>query len=87
MGVEDQEILAMENDLMAHEVRFLRSRIAELERESRQERRVEHDRLRQLQKAESDLRWFVQRLGESPLGWAFRLWPGFRTLESRYLSD
>lgn len=47
---------------------------------------VPHDRLRELQKAESDLKWLVGRLDGSPVGPVLRRWAGWQTLRSRYTS-
>lgn len=66
----------MENDLLAHEVRFLRARLAELpEIEARAE------------KAERDARYVVSRLARSPLGPLLRRKEGWRVMEHEYLGN
>ena len=72
----------MENELLAFEVRFLKAQLAEPERSTRQL----EERLARLERAERDLVLLLGHLANSPLGWFFRLWPEFRTLERRYLS-
>ncbi len=90
----EPELLHMENELLHQEVLFLRAREAERQRQigepepavraSADEEVISRDELRRLRRAESDIRWFVDRLGGSHLGWLFRRWPGFRVLEQRY---
>ena len=72
----------MENELLAFEVRFLKAQLAEPERSPKQL----EERLARLERAERDLTSLLRHLANSPLGWFFRLWSGFRTLEQRYLS-
>ena len=94
----DLDALRMENELLAFEVGFLKAevaeserlktRLAEAERSAAQlkDRLTESDRsVARLEQAERDLVLFLRRLANSPLGWLFRLWRGFRTLEQRYL--
>jgi hypothetical protein len=78
----DIDALRMENELLAFEVRFLKAQLAEPERSPKQL----EERLARLERAETDLVLLLRRLANSPLGWFFRLWPGFQTLEQRYLT-
>jgi predicted nucleic acid-binding Zn-ribbon protein len=88
----------MENELLAFEVRFLKTQLVEVERiKSRlegSERRLEESersvaqlksRLEEAERAERDLVLLLKRLANSPLGRFFRLKQGFRMLEQRYL--
>ena len=79
----DMDALRMENELLAFEVRFLRSRLGWTGRSvvsSASLRRLAH-----LEEAERDLVLLIRRLSRSPLGPALRLAGNFRTLEARYL--
>lgn len=81
--------LHMENELLAHENRLLRARLDaagavgvvtdEYGNES-----ITQAELQRLRKAENDLRWFLTRLDQSPVGPVLRRWAGFRTLCERY---
>ena len=74
----------MENELLAFEVRFLKTQLAEVERLKK--RLEEAERYAAEYKcAEQDLILLIRRLGNSPLGRLLRLRSGFRTLEQRYL--
>ncbi len=79
----DIDALHMENELLAFEVRFLKAQLAEPPERSMKQL---EDRLARLERVETDLILLLRRQANSPLGWFFRLWPGFRTLEQRYLS-
>ncbi|MBA3473385.1 MAG: hypothetical protein H0T57_09220 [Rubrobacter sp.] len=94
----DADALRMENELLAFEVCFLKSRLAEAERlesyleESKNrleesERAVARfeDRLEEAERAEQDLVLLLRRLANSPLAPLLRFKQGFRTLEHRYL--
>ncbi len=94
----DADALRMENELLAFEVRFLKTRLAETERlESRlkeSEARLEEsersvarlrDRLAEAERAEQDLILLLRRLSNSPLGWLLERRRAFRTLKQRYL--
>jgi hypothetical protein len=80
----DLDILRMENELLAFEVRFLRARLGWPGRGSGSSPSL--TRLAQLEEAESDLVLLVRRMSSSPLGPFLRLRGEFRTLEERYLS-
>ena len=80
----DLDMLRMENELLAFEVRFLRARLGWPGRGSGSSPSL--NRLAQLEEAESDLVLLVRRMSSSPLGPFLRLRGGFRTLEERYLS-
>jgi hypothetical protein len=80
----DLDMLRMENELLAFEVRFLRARLGWPGRGSGSSPSL--TRLAQLEEAESDLVLLVRRMSSSPLGPFLRLRGGFRTLEERYLS-
>ncbi len=110
--------LRMENDLLALENRYLKSRpehglhrdddavtqkieaavkaerdrILEKVAEDNEERRrlyrsVPHDEYARLRKAESDMRWMVRRVENSPAGFLFRRFSGWRNLLERYGDD
>ena len=78
------DMLRMENELLAFEVRFLRARLGWPGRGSGSSPSL--TRLAQLEEAESDLVLLVRRMSSSPLGPFLRLRGEFRTLEERYLS-
>ncbi len=83
----DIDALRMENELLAFEVRYLKTRLAEAEqlenRLEESERTVSELRNR-LAEAENNLVLLLRRLGSGPLGPFFRLRRGFRALERRY---
>lgn len=84
--------LHMENELLSHENRLLRARLdavgaVGVVTDEYGEEAITQAELNRLRKAESDLRWFVQRLDESAVGPVLRRWPGFRVLHSRYVGD
>jgi hypothetical protein len=80
----DLDMLRMENELLAFEVRFLRARLGWPGRGSGSSPSL--TRLAQLEEAESDLVLLVRSMSSSPLGPFLRLRGEFRTLEERYLS-
>jgi hypothetical protein len=45
------------------------------------------ERYEELKEARRDLNWLLRRLHNSPMGWAFGMFKGFRRLEERWLSD
>ncbi len=79
----DVDALRMENELLAFEVRFLRSRLGWTGRSAVSSTSL--SRLSHLEEAETDLRLLIGRISKSPLGPAMRLSGNFRTLEARYL--
>lgn len=82
---DDPTRLYMENDLLKHEVRFLKGKLASAQDQvTSREGSLPRERVNQLKRAESDIRWFVRRLASSPGRWIFRRWRGFRVLEDRY---
>jgi hypothetical protein len=97
----DIDALRMENELLAFEVRFLRTllaeRVEELERSAAQLKdRLEEsersaaqlrDRLTEAERAEQDIVLLLRRLANSPFGWFFATKQNFRILEQRYLRD
>ena len=80
----DLDMLRMENELLAFEVRFLRARLGLSGRISGSSPSL--NRLAQLEEAENDLVLLVRRMASSPLGPFLRRSGNFRTLEGRYLS-
>ncbi len=81
----DLDILRMENELLAFEVRFLKARGGSASPSSGSS--VSLSRLTHLEEAENDLVLLLRRLGGSPLGPALRLGGGLREMERRYLSS
>jgi hypothetical protein len=79
----DLDALRMENELLAFEVRFLRSRLGWTGRSAVASASL--SRLAHLEEAERDLVLLVGRLARSPLGPVLRASGNFRTLEGRYL--
>ena len=80
----DLDILRMENELLAFEVRFLKARGGSAVSSGSS---TSLSRLMHLEEAENDLVLLLRRLGSSPLGPVLRLGSGFRTMERRYLSS
>jgi hypothetical protein len=82
------DLLRMENELLAFEVRFLKTRLAESGRVPGSARSTSSmSQLAHLEEAEKDLVLLLQRIRSSPLGPVFRLSGSFRTLEERYISS
>lgn len=79
----DLDALRMENELLAFEVSFLRSRLGWTGRSAVASASL--SRLAHLEEAERDLVLLVGRLARSPLGPVLRVSGNFRTLEGRYL--
>jgi hypothetical protein len=79
----DLDALRMENELLAFEVRFLRSRLGWTGRRAVAPGSL--SRLAHLEEAERDLVLLLRRMGRGPLGRVFRTRGNFRTLEQRYL--
>jgi hypothetical protein len=80
----DLDVLRMENELLAFEVRFLRARLGWTGRGSGSSPSL--NRLARLEEAENDLVLLVRRMASSPLGPFLRRSGSFRALEERYLS-
>lgn len=80
----DAEALRMENELLAFEVRFLRSQLGRSGRVAGSSS-VSLSRMAQLEEAEGDLVLLVRRMSGSPVGPLLRASANFRTLEERYL--
>jgi hypothetical protein len=80
----DLDILRMENELLAFEVRFLKARGGSAPSSGSS---ISLSRRTHLEEAENDLVLLLRRLGGSPLGPALRLGGGFREMERRYLSS
>lgn len=79
----DLDVLRMENELLAFEVRFLRARLGlsgKMPGSSASLHRLSH-----LEEAENDLVLLLKRMSSSPLGPVLRLRGSFRTLEQRYV--
>ena len=79
----DVDVLRMENELLAFEVKFLRASLGWSK--GRQGSQASPARLSYLEEAEKDLVLLLRRMGSSPLGPVFRRSANFRTLEQRYL--
>lgn len=78
----DPDVLRMENELLAFEVRFLRARLG---LPGGRAGSASLNRVSQLEEAERDLVLLVGRMGSSPAGPLLRRSGNFRTLEERYL--
>jgi hypothetical protein len=78
----DLDLLRMENELLAFEVRFLRARLGQTK-----VGRSPADQLSHLEEAEHDLQLLLKRIGKSPLGPLFRRTTNFEVLEQRYLDS
>ena len=82
----DIDILRMENELLALEVRYLKARLAESARVPGSAKgSTSMSQLVHLEEAEQDLKLLLRRMGSSPLGMIFRFSGSFRTLEERYV--
>jgi hypothetical protein len=83
----DADLLKMENELLAFEVRFLKARLGDPARApgTAAAGSTSMSRLVHLEEAENDLVLLVKRLGSSPLGPVLRRSGNFRTLEERYV--
>ncbi len=79
----DADMLRMENELLAFEVRFLKARLGRSERGLGVSTPL--SRISYLAEAKGEVVLLLQRLGSSPLGPVFRLNRDYRRLESRYL--
>ncbi len=79
----DLDALRMENELLAFEVRFLKTRLGRSG--NRLGSSTPLSRISYLAEAKGDLILLLRRLGESPLGPVFRLQRNYRVLEDRYL--
>jgi hypothetical protein len=80
----DVDVLRMENELLAFEVRFLRASLGWSK--GRPGSPATPARLSHLEEAEKDLVLLLRRVGSSPLGRLFRRSANYRTLEQRYLN-
>ena len=80
----DIDLLRMENELLAFEVRFLKARLAGSPQGPSSS---SMGRLTHLEGAENDLVLLLRRMGSSPLGPVFRRSKNFRVLEQRYLQS
>lgn len=82
----DADLLRMENELLAFEVRFLKARLGRSRGgDPAAAGSLSMSRLVHLEEAENDLVLLVRRLGTSPLGPVLRRSANFRTLEERYV--
>ena len=79
----DIDLLKMENELLAFEVRFLRSRLGQPAKIPGSSTSL--NRLAYLEEAERDLVLLLRRMSASPVAPLLRRNKNFRTLEYRYL--
>ena len=79
----DLDLLRMENELLAFEVRFLKARPGTPGEAAASS--VSLSRLTHLEEAEKDLKLLLRRIKNSPLGPVAKTNKNFRTLEDRYL--
>ncbi len=80
---DDIDLLRMENELLAFEVRYLKSRLGEPAKITGSSTSL--NRLGYLEDAERDLILLLKRLAGRPTGPVLRRTKGFRTLEQKYL--
>ena len=80
----DMDLLRMENELLAFEVRFLKARPGGSAEAAGSP--VSLGRLTHLEEAETDLKLLLRRIHNSPLGPLAKTNRNFRTLEDRYLN-
>jgi hypothetical protein len=79
----DMDLLRMENELLAFEVRFLKARPGGSAEAAGSP--VSLSRMSHLEEAETDLKLLLRRIRNSPLGPLAKTNKNFRTLEDRYL--
>ena len=80
---DDIDLLRMENELLAFEVRYLKSRLGEPAKITGSSTSL--NRLGYLEDAERDLILLLKRLAGRPTGPVLRRTGSFRTLEQKYL--
>ncbi len=80
---DDIDLLRMENELLAFEVRFLKTRLGEPAKIPGSSTSL--NRLGYLEEAERDLILLLRRLAGPPTGPVLRRTRSFRTLEQKYL--
>lgn len=80
---DDIDLLRMENELLAFEVRYLKTRLGEPAKITGSSTSL--NRLGYLEDAERDLILLLNRLAGRPTGPLLRRTKNFRTLEQRYL--
>ncbi len=80
---DDIDLLRMENELLAFEVRFLKTRLGQPAKIPGSSTSL--NRLAYLEEAERDLGLLLRRLLGSPFGPVLRRIKSFRTLEQKYL--
>lgn len=79
----DMDLLRMENELLAFEVRFLKARSGGQSEIAGSP--ISLSRMTHLEEAETDLKLLLRRIKSSPLGPVARTNRNFRTLNDRYL--
>lgn len=82
---DDIDLLRMENELLAFEVRFLKARLGQPAKIPGSSTSL--NRLGYLEEAERDLVLLLRRLSGRPFGPVLRRSKSFRTLEQKYLSS
>jgi hypothetical protein len=80
---DDIDLLRMENELLAFEVRFLKARLGQPAKITGSSTSL--NRLAYLEDAERDLVLLLRRLSGSPVGPVLRRSQRFRTLEQKYI--
>ena len=87
----DPAALRLENELLLHEVAYLRANVAELQKSAGASaaRALIRDTSaeKELAEAKKDLRWILRRLRSSPIGWVLRRRGGFAKLWERWVED
>ena len=81
----DIDVLRMENELLAFEVRFLKARQARFGTSPGSSTSL--NRMSRLEEAETDLKLLLRRMSRTPLAPVLRRSGNYRTLEQRYLHE
>jgi hypothetical protein len=84
----DPTQLRMENDLLQHEITYLRSELRQAqERLDAEGPEIDPAVAEELAEARKDLRWLLRRLDAPPIGWLVRRRSGFQNLWSRWMDE
>ena len=87
----DSVLLRLENEVLVHEVSYLRGQVRALNQQLEDSTGIRPDAARdskdaiELAEAKKDLRWTLSRLHAPPVGWLLRRRSGFQSLWSRWM--